>query len=193
MSNLEFAGTLMQYDFVPRYSGFLGQDSEKRVYFVLTPGQAERLEAVDFVKNTLAGRKEKAKPKGRGRDKWSEEERLKLRDWSWFVAVWGKKPDDALPIPRPALPHDDGGGADDVSSLSELEEDEDSERWWGFHAPEEIKRLARWVGTKAGLEDLAEGETGDRQAKLLVDGLKSFADLLDWRITREVKFTGLHT
>jgi hypothetical protein len=108
---------------------------------------------------------------------------VKLRDWSWFVAVWGRKPEDALRTPpRPTLIDDD-----DESSLSELEEDETSERWWGFHHPDEIRRLGKWIATKAGLEDTAEGETGDRQAKTLVDRLKSFADLLEWRITREVK------
>lgn len=182
MANLENARTVMQYDFIPRFSGFLGT-YEKRSYYVLSPGQAERQAAVDFVKDISKGRKGKQTLKTRGREKWSDEERSKLRDWSWLVAVYGEKPADAL---EPPPQYDEDGN----SVLSDLDEEEEEERWWGFCDVAEIQKLAKAVSIRAGIDEEEDGgavrspAVGDSTAKTIVDGLKAFAELLEWRIAR---------
>ena len=59
-----------------------------------------------------------------------------MQHWSWFLAVWGSKPEGAVI---------DGDNEED-------EDEEDVERWWGFWDPAEISRLAEWHAVKHGFD-----------------------------------------
>lgn len=63
------------------------------------------------------------------KSKCSLEDASQLNKWSWFLAVWGK------------------GGS---------ESDGETNRWWGFHDPTEIRALAKWIGATAA-EDEEDG------------------------------------
>jgi hypothetical protein len=186
----------------PRFEP-LGRDVDGRVYWALSPGIGERVAAMEFL-GASAGDKPSAKCKGRtvkGKRAAEEEERKSMRRWSWFVAVWGRRPDD-----------EDVRVVEKMVSSGEEEEDEEEiddgkEKWWGFWDPREIHRLAAFVGRRGGLkeerstEDAAsthsdEGplpisdsttheETSKRQLKELTKGLKEYADSLEWRIKRD--------
>jgi hypothetical protein len=183
--------------FIPRF-GPLGRDIDGRVYWALSPGITERELALGFI-GKKSGRGQK-KAKGR---RWgvSDDEREKMRKWSWFIAVWGRKPpaevSEKEQLPRPT---------------DDSEEDDDSEKWWGFCDPAEIRRLASYIGHRSGhasdgsvaqrsnggsisyessLPTDAEGSIGvntpnqpPRKGDLeqLAKSLKDYADILEWRI-----------
>jgi hypothetical protein len=79
-----------------------------------------------------------------------------------------------------------------------MNEEEDGEQWWGFCEPEEIKRLAAWVGHRdeTQREDLIKTAlpcddgcqtappTKD-QVRNLVRALRDYAEVLHWMIERE--------
>lgn len=188
-----------------------------RSYWALSPGLDEREAAIDLLA-VSAGSKDGARAKGRtikGKRAAEEEERKGMKRWSWFVAVWGKRPDDA----DVRLVHKTSTDSDEDSEDSE-EEDDGEEKWWGFWEPEEIRRLAAYVGRRGGLgneegvttksreeggsggasavsdlSDLSEPDELDGQPekpspsmqelKELMKGLKERADLLEWRIRRD--------
>lgn len=137
------------YANIPRISP-LGRDIEGRVYWALTPGMNEREDALDLLQSYSQGRSHKSRSRRKPLVP-SEEDRSAFRKWSWFVAVWGKKP----PAAERTLVEDE----DD----SEVEEgdDDDDEQWWGFWEPEEIMKLASWVHFKAGLEDASAKMSND--------------------------------
>ena len=103
----------------------------------------EREDALDLLQSYSQGRTHKLKSRRKPLVP-SEEDRSALRKWSWFVAVWGKKP----PITERTPVNDDDDDSED--------EDDDDELWWGFWEPDEIMKLASWVHFKAGLEDISE-------------------------------------
>ncbi|KXN90851.1 hypothetical protein AN958_03505 [Leucoagaricus sp. SymC.cos] len=90
----------------PKYSPRLtplGVDLDGRVYWILSPGVSEREAASDLI---LSCSKDEQPVKGKGGKKnmvrkalrtkvLGGEERREMRSWSWFVAVWGRKPEDA--------------------------------------------------------------------------------------------------
>ncbi|KAG6866769.1 hypothetical protein C0991_011428 [Blastosporella zonata] len=84
-------------------------------------------------------------------------------EWSWFLAVWGVK--------IPAL------------GTSKDEED-DVERWWAFSEPVEIRKLADWIRTDAGIDPYGEADA-TKPLALLVKGLNEHAALLDWRMKED--------
>ncbi|TFK44250.1 hypothetical protein BDQ12DRAFT_7961 [Crucibulum laeve] len=88
LSNLENALKIIMPGFAPRFEA-LGRDEEGRVYYALSPGVAEREAAMEFMVNNLVDKPAKAKKRERV---LGEEERKEMREWSWFVAVWGAKP-----------------------------------------------------------------------------------------------------
>ncbi|KAF9447957.1 hypothetical protein P691DRAFT_760343 [Macrolepiota fuliginosa MF-IS2] len=103
VTSLENSLQVLYPKFSPRLIP-LGTDTEERVYWILSPGVSEREAASDFILSCLSdgklaqhggkkgGRRglvRKAKVLG------SVEERAEMRSWSWFVAVWGRKPMDA--------------------------------------------------------------------------------------------------
>ena len=142
MAAIDDALKVASYANIPRISP-LGRDIEGRIYWALTPGMNEREDALDLLHSCSQGRTHKSRSRRKPLVP-SEEDRSALRKWSWFVAVWGKRP----PIAERTLVEDD----DD----SEDEDEEEEEQWWGFWEPEEIMKLASWVHFKAGLEDTSE-------------------------------------
>jgi hypothetical protein len=85
--------------YVPRMAP-LGTDADSRQYWILSPGVSEREAASDVISFCLkhdkffkskSGKRKFPKAKTLS----GEEERREMRSWSWFVAVWGRKPEDA--------------------------------------------------------------------------------------------------
>ncbi|KAG8829960.1 hypothetical protein FRC17_005722 [Serendipita sp. 399] len=93
----------------PRYCPLV--DKEGRTYYIHTPSL----------------RKPPAKS--------SRDEFMK---WTWFVAVWGKRPEDAKRVDEP----------------SDTKKNE--EGWWGFGEAAECELLAKWVQFKAEEEENSE-------------------------------------
>ena len=81
-----------------------------------------------------------------------ESKREELWNWSWFVAVWGRRPEGAVIAPDPHRDEDEDGDATD----DEDDEGEDgpgrAERWWAFWRPEDIRNLSLWVAHRHGLD-----------------------------------------
>ncbi|KAF7793905.1 hypothetical protein EIP86_005027 [Pleurotus ostreatoroseus] len=133
LKDLEYSGQLAALHHSPRFLP-LGRDSDGRIYYALNPGAGE-LEAAQQLVRGHDGRVRI----GRRRGPWTEDDRRELQKWSWFVAVWGKKPEDA--------------------KLAKHDEDEDEhefdyeETWWGFWQPNEILTLAEWISRKADLDE----------------------------------------
>lgn len=132
------------YANIPRISP-LGRDIDGRIYWALTPGMNEREDALDLLQSYSQGRTHKSSRSRRNPLVPSEEDRSALRKWSWFVAVWGKRP----PTAERALVEDDSEDEDD-------DDGDDEEQWWGFWEPDEITKLASWVHFKADFEDIPE-------------------------------------
>ncbi|GJE97776.1 hypothetical protein PsYK624_139970 [Phanerochaete sordida] len=131
LRNIDFSQRLASARYVPRWAP-LGQDAEGRVYYAMTPGIGESDAAIDF----LNGKDTRVKV-GRKRE-WNEEDRGELARWSWFVAVWGKKPADAEEAER----------EDDDNE----ERDQNADAWWAFWQPAELQKLAEWLAIKNGLD-----------------------------------------
>lgn len=149
MGTIDDALKVALYANIPRISP-MGRDIEGRIYWALTPGMNEREDALDLLQSCSQGRIHKSRSRRKPLVP-SEEDRSALRKWSWFVAVWGKRP----PIAERTLVEDD----DDSDEEDEDEDEDDAdaeEQWWGFWEPEEIMKLASWVHFKAGLEDISE-------------------------------------
>jgi hypothetical protein len=82
-----------------------------------------------------------------------EPKREELWNWSWFVAVWGRRPEGAVVAPDP---HRDEDKDEDATDNDEDDEGEDGlggcERWWAFWRPEDIRNLSRWIAHCHGLD-----------------------------------------
>lgn len=69
------------------------------MYWILSPGVSEREAAQDFILSCsnddklVKSSKKKILPKKA--KVLTPEERVEMRSWSWFVAVWGRKPEEA--------------------------------------------------------------------------------------------------
>ena len=183
---------LTTHGFTPRFS-ILGTDHDGRTYHALSPGVLEREVGFEYLEVVSADKPRKLK-KGRT---LAAEDRSKMKEWSWFVSVWGKKPhcegrsNDAQPVKNDTISSDEEDGEEEV------------EKWWGFWEPEEIVKVADWIYIKSKLED-QESEAGGPendgalsqtkkdpvkvQLKHLVTQLKDYAALLEWR-THENKFS----
>ncbi|KDR75076.1 hypothetical protein GALMADRAFT_156959 [Galerina marginata CBS 339.88] len=208
ISNIDNSLKIISRSFVPRFTT-LGTDDGGRTYYALSPSPAEREAAFEYLE--VASSEKAAKPKKKGRI-LSSEGRREMREWSWFVAVWGKKPPLSSEEQKANVARKmevDGGDADDN------EDDADVEKWWGFWEPEGIVKVAEWISIKSGLEDDREipdvlpGSSSVRKTstasnektntrlpprveylKRLVTELKDYAALLQWRV-REDKSTVL--
>jgi len=182
---------LTSHGFTLRFS-ILGKDNEGRTYYALSPGVLERETAFEYLEVVSVDKPGKLKKKGRS---VTAEDRSEMKEWSWFVSVWGKKPlsEDRTKNPQPAK--------NDTNS-SNQEDGEDVEKWWGFWEPEEIVKVADWIFIKSKLDDDDEIPAGaengissqtkkdpaEAQLKHLVTQLKDYAALLEWR-AGENKFT----
>ncbi|CAL1707212.1 unnamed protein product [Somion occarium] len=132
LHDLELASVLASHRFAPRY-GPLGRDSEGRIYYALSPGMAETDAAIQLIKGKVVKVKF-----GRKKGGVTIEDRKDMQRWSWFLAVWGRKPEGA----------EEAKGED-----GDVLMDDDSERWWGFWDPMEIHKLAAWLEVKNALGD----------------------------------------
>ncbi|KAF8160676.1 hypothetical protein B0H34DRAFT_653698 [Crassisporium funariophilum] len=188
--NIDYAMKIIGPSFATRFRP-LGDDNEGRVYYALSPGVSEREAAFEFLEGAATDKLSKLKKKGRA---LSTDDRSDLKEWSWFVAVWGKKP---LQPGAPQVTKMDIDGDTEVSGDENM--DADVEKWWGFWEPDEIIKLADWIAIKWGLEDeetndsrLSSSSSSSRtrtgmaspnqpKLKQLVTELKDYADLLEWR------------
>jgi len=168
-------------------------DHDGRTYYALSPGVLEREVGFEYLEVVSTDKPRKLKKKGRI---LAADDRSKMKEWSWFVSVWGKKP--------PGEGHSNAQPArNDTDEEDGENEDEDVEKWWGFWEPEEIVKVADWIYIKSKLEEDQEMEAGGSesgtlsqtkkdpakvQLKHLVTQLKDYAALLEWR-THENKFS----
>ena len=140
----------------------LGNDDEGRRYFAFSPSIMEKDAASDTTLGDLeeVGTEPRKSTRGRraagfvsgGVGAMDESKREELWNWSWFVAVWGRRPEGAVIAPDPHRDEDEDGDATD----DEDDEDEGgpggTERWWAFWRPEDIRNLSRWVAHCHGLD-----------------------------------------
>ena len=94
-----------------------------------------------------------------------ESKREELWNWSWFVAVWGRRPEGAVVAPDPH--RDEDGETTDEEDDDDEDEGElgGSERWWAFWRPEDIRNLSRWIAHRHGLDhedDENDGREGNK-------------------------------
>ncbi|KAJ7262225.1 hypothetical protein B0H12DRAFT_321480 [Mycena haematopus] len=149
LQDIEGAGKIAMHRFNPRFSP-LGADREGRTYYALSPSLSESDSALEFIASMAAetddaNRNSKAKRKRRPR---REDERSSFKEWSWFIAVWGKKPPPELgTLPFKSVVNagdDDGDDSDD---------DEVVDKWWAIWQPAEIRKLVAWITMKYHLND----------------------------------------
>jgi hypothetical protein len=137
LEDLEYANRLASLRCISRVSP-LGRDFDGRVYFAMTPGVGESDASISLLK----GKDGRVKV-GRKKGGFTEEDRREMERWSWFIAVWGRKPQGAEVAKRD----------EDEDEDEETNDDSDEECWWGFWQPQEIQKVAEWLAIKAGLED----------------------------------------
>lgn len=184
ITNIENALKIIVPSFSPRFTP-MGTDDDGRVYYALFPGVAERESALEYLESAASEKTFKLKKKC---PLPSAEERMEMREWSWFVAVWGRDP---TPVDRRSAVERDS------DSDSEIDEDPNAEKWWGFWQPDDITQLAQWVSIKSGVDDddsngAEVGSTSSKekvtlpprlaQYKRLATDLTEYANLLRWRI-----------
>ncbi|KAJ7783082.1 hypothetical protein B0H16DRAFT_1495253 [Mycena metata] len=122
--------------FNPRFAP-LGGDRDGRLYYALSPGASDIESAFEFI-SSMATETDDA----------SQDERSSLKEWSWFVAVWGKKPPPDLGI-LPFKPIANGG----EENGDESDDDEVVDKWWAIWQPAEIRKLATWITLKYRLNE----------------------------------------
>jgi len=151
------------------------------VYYALTPSGSEREAGFEFLE--AASQEKPSKLRKRCRI-LAHDVRSEVREWSWLIAVWGKRPGNAI--------------ADEESDEEdEEEEDEDGAAWWAFWEVEDINKLANHFAVNGGLEEDAspspddeeDGSSGSnaaqRRLRRFISGLRGFASQLEWRITED--------
>jgi|ERR1700722_539122 len=200
IQDLENALKVIMFTYAPR-SGSLGRDTAGRTYWALSPGMSERDAALVSI---ISGKENAMRKRHITKGKRNPKDRQAMKDWAWFVAVWGKRP----PLTETANVEKTKG--DDDSDDSD-EDDGDEDQWWGFWEPSEIRNLAGWITHQAGLQDrdergsgsnLASSKSGDeiehgadmcsvqgqptkKELRLLVDSLDEQADFLEWRVKKQ--------
>jgi len=133
INDLEHAQRILAYGNTLRF-GPLGTDEDGRVYYALSPGLADREAALWLIDGKGNQKLKKGRKQGGGFTYVDERQRKELMNWSWFVAVWGKKPANAK-----------------VEDEDEIL-DNDNEQWWGFWEPEQIKNLSQWIAVRNGFD-----------------------------------------
>ena len=183
--------------YAPRFGGPLGKDMDGRLYWALSPGTTERENAIITISESVGdgsvGKKvRKVIP--------NDDERKGMRKWSWFVAVWGKKPElEGGELPKSNRKFND---AEDTSDSEDEDEGSDEDDWWGIWDPVEINKAADWIEIRAGLDEDKESSedrvaspvseyecdmhlygkhSTNHELKSLVKSLRDYACLLEWR------------
>ncbi|KAI0339785.1 hypothetical protein BDW22DRAFT_1399341 [Trametopsis cervina] len=139
LEDLEYAHRLLLLRCIPRLSP-LGRDADGRVYYAMSPGVGE----TDASLSLLKGKDARVKI-GRKKGGFMEDDRREMERWSWFIAVYGRKPEDAIVAKRENEEDED----EDVDSADE----DDEACWWGFWQPQEVTKIAEWLAIKSGLGD----------------------------------------
>ncbi|KAJ7703246.1 hypothetical protein B0H17DRAFT_975305 [Mycena rosella] len=147
LQDIESAGKVAINRFNPRFSP-LGADREGRMYYALSPSLAESDSAMEFIAS-MAAETEDASASKTKRKRRPKREENSLKEWSWFIAVRGKKPPPelgTLPFKPVATPDgaDDGDDSDD---------DEIVDKWWAIGSGPEIRRLITWITLKYRLNE----------------------------------------
>ncbi|KAJ6586874.1 hypothetical protein DFH09DRAFT_1307976 [Mycena vulgaris] len=150
LQDIEGAAKVAMHRFNPRFSP-LGADKDGRMYYALSPSISDSDSAMEFI-TSMAAETEDAnralKTKRKRRPK-REEERSSLKEWSWFIAVWGKKPPPDLGI----LPFKPIPGADNADDGDDSDDDETVDKWWALWHPVEIRKLVAWITIKYRLNE----------------------------------------
>ncbi|KAG5647052.1 hypothetical protein DXG03_001422 [Asterophora parasitica] len=179
VQSLESILKVVSPGFAPRFSS-LGTDKGGRVYWALSPGTKERNAALDFIAQATFGFKDTRTARQRGRAPaavGNAVDRSGTSEWSYFVAVWGKK----IPAAASKTSLGKGKGKADTAQGDVVEEDEDVEQWWGFYEPADIRKIADWIRIDAGI-DPYEGEDVSKPLAALIRGLNEYGALLEWRL-----------
>jgi hypothetical protein len=143
LTSLEHALQVAMTAYTARF-GQLGRDPDGRVYWALSPGIVERELALDFLDDKASNGGLK-KSRGGRRGILDDDGRQGMKRWSWFVAVWGR---------GPPVQVSESGRPKQMNADTDSEDgDDNEEKWWGFGEPEEIRRLAGYIGRQSGLED----------------------------------------
>lgn len=206
MTDLDNGLRIAAHAYAPRFMGFLGNDSDGRSYYALSPGLLECKAAQELIALRASDKQQKSNSKKLGSFVLGVEKRDALTHWPWFVAVWGKKP-YVQPFFKKAKNDD-------------MDTDEDgTSKWWGFSKPEEIRKLATWIAEDSDLntpepsgehkqtplftfadklrgispltdassdmeDDIFAPHVTRDMLKTLVKGLNDYAENLDWRVGR---------
>ncbi|KAJ6609867.1 hypothetical protein B0H10DRAFT_1812616 [Mycena sp. CBHHK59/15] len=149
LQDIEGASKVAMHRFSPRFSP-LGVDRDGRLYYALSPNIFESDYALDFIASMAAETVDgnsalKARRKRRPK---REEERRSLKDFSWFIAVRGKKP---LQEPGSVPAQTSAAATDDDDD--ESDDDGTVDNWWAIWQPAEVRKLVRWITIKYGLND----------------------------------------
>ncbi|KAF9464945.1 hypothetical protein BDZ94DRAFT_1320552 [Collybia nuda] len=166
--------------FAPRFAP-LGRDEAGRIFYALSPGDTERKAALGFITlHTTVEYKMKGRIKAQV---WNKDKREMMKNWSYFVVVWGKRPSNETQSSgrKRMVNHVINGQAhsDDLDAYR-TEEGED-ESWWGFYQPKDIRNIAEWIATSSA------DKTSNGPCSPLIKNLKEYATMLEWRI-REDKY-----
>ncbi|KAJ7497247.1 hypothetical protein FB451DRAFT_1120578 [Mycena latifolia] len=150
LQDIEGAAKIAIHRFNPRFSP-LGADREGRMYYALSPGISDSDCAREFIASMAAetedtGRASKTKRKRRPK---REEDKSSLKEWSWFVAVWGKKPPPELGT----LPFKPVHAADAAEDSDNSDDDETLDKWWAIGSAAEIRKLVTWITLKYRLNE----------------------------------------
>ena len=182
LTRIEQSTKIVATSFRTRFAP-LGTDDEGRVYYALTPSGSEREAAFEFLE--AASQEKPSKLRKRCRT-LTHDIRSEVREWSWLIAVWGKRPDNAIVDEEESEEED-----------AEEDDDKDEARWWAFWEVEDINKLANHFAVNGGLEedampnadeeeDASSGSNAaQRRLRRFVSGLRGFASQLEWRITED--------
>lgn len=156
---LENAAKITASAFIPRFTP-LGSDHDGRIYWALSPSVTDRDYALDYITSRLPQPPKSKRPRNRKhRHQKEKEDRKALKEWTWFLAVWGTKPAE-----KDASPGVDA----------------DEPQWWGFWDSLEIRRLAEWITAANDLKT-----TGEPSLRTLAKNITEYATLLEWRAQGE--------
>ncbi|KAK7057235.1 zf-4CXXC-R1 domain-containing protein [Favolaschia claudopus] len=165
LQDIDGAGKVAMHRFNPRFS-VLGTDRDGRTYYALSPSLSESDSALEFIASMVADTDDangnsKARRKRRSK---REEERSSLKEWSWFIAVWGTKP----PLESGTLPFKPIASTDDDDD--DEPDDETVDKWWAIWQPVEIRKLVSWITIKYHLNEVETSSTSSAASTPSADG-----------------------
>ncbi|KAK7472636.1 hypothetical protein VKT23_000749 [Stygiomarasmius scandens] len=160
---IENALKVVMPSYAPRF-GPLGIDNDGRVYWALTPSLQDRTHALKFLSLKASGALQSKRAKG----KKKEAKISDYREWSRFLAVWGKRP-----------------VGENMSG-----DEADGDQWWIFEEPADIQKLSDWASIVQGSSSAEVHSPSSTTSKspqseridALVKNLKDFAGALEWRV-----------